>query len=157
MSFLSLEVLQNRLLVCVQWGDGVTEEDWNELGDALLHSRKPDGPLPVLIVTEGRGATESQLKRMRKRLEGKQRVVFMTRSSAAIEAAHAIESPDVHVDVVRPGDFGNALECLRVPHSLLTPVVVTVARLARETPPVLRTSLPSHVGPATLRMMHRLE
>ncbi len=79
----------------------------------------------------------------------------MTRSSAAIEAAHAVEHPDIHVDVVRPGDFGSALDALHLPQGLLAPVVVTVARLARQTKPLTQT--PSHVRFMTPRRVMRLE
>lgn len=132
MSRLSWDVIQERLVVCVHWGDGIDDDDWDELGDTLLRTRTDQGLLPVLVVSGGRGPTDEQLRRMRVRISGPQRIVFMTSAPSTIAAAQHFSGEDVTVDIVRPGDFGDALSRLQLSSSLLTPVVVTVARLGRE-------------------------
>ncbi len=132
MSRLSWDVIQERLIVCVHWGDGIDDDDWDELGDTLLRSRGEQGHLPMLVVSSGRGPTGEQLRRMRARVNGPQRIVFMTNAASTIAAAQQLASEEIAVEVVRPGDFGDALARLHLSSSLLTPVVVTVARLGRE-------------------------
>lgn len=126
------DVVQSSVLVCVQWGDDVSDEVWDELGDTTMEHRGEDSLLPVIVVSDGRGPSRSQQRRFETRFGQSVRIAFMTRASSAMETAHAIQSPRIHVAIVSPGDFVSALVHLHLPDSLVAPIAVTVARLTRD-------------------------
>jgi len=126
------DVVQNSVLVCVQWGDGIGDDVWDELGDTIMEHRSEDALLPVIVVSDGRGPTRAQQKRFEQRFSAPVRIAFMTRASSAMETAHAIQSQRVHVAIVSPGDYVSALVHLHLSDALVSPIAVTVARLTRE-------------------------
>lgn len=126
------DVVQNQVLVCVQWGDDVIDDVWNELGDTIMEHRSENALLPVIIVSDGRGPTRSQQRRFEQRFHVPVRLAFMTRASATMETAQAIQSPRAQVAIIAPGDYLSALIHLRLPDALVSPIAVTVSRLNRE-------------------------
>jgi hypothetical protein len=126
------DVVQNAVLVCVQWGDDVSDDIWDELGDTIMENRGDDELLPVIVVTDGRGPSRAQQRRFEARFNQPIRITFMTRASSAMQTAHAIQSPRVHVAITSPGDYVSAVVHLHLSDSLVSPIAVTVTRLLRE-------------------------